>query len=253
MPLSLVAPQTPFNVAISPHRRFAFGSVSLPEVKLVKNAFGVSVNDVVMAICAGALRSWLLAHDALPDGPLVAMVPVSIRSAPSDINGNKVSAMLAALPTNVDDPVERLAVTRRATAVAKSHQAFIPQGLVDEVTDFAPPAFTARAARVTFASRVLHRLPAFNVVISNVPGPNVPVYVAGAQLLGHYPVSVVTDGVALNITLIGYLDQLHFGLTAAREVMPDIEQVMADLPRELALLVTAAKAAAPTAGAEPTT
>jgi len=241
-PTPLVAPQTPFNVAISPHRRFAFGSLSLADVKLVKNTFGVSVNDVVMAICAGALRSWLIAHDALPDGPLVAMVPVSIRSDASDQPGNKVSAMLAALPTNVEDPVERLSVTRRATAVAKSQQAFIPQGLVDEVTDFAPPALTARVARVTFASRVLHRLPAFNVVISNVPGPNIPVYLAGAQLLAHYPVSVVTDGVALNITLIGYLDQLHFGITVAREVMPDVDEVMADLGRELALLVEAARA-----------
>ena len=239
-PTPLVAPQTPFNVAISPHRRFAFGSLPLSDVKLVKNTFGVSVNDVVMAICAGALRSWLVNHDALPTGPLVAMVPVSIRSGPSDMGGNKVSAMLAALPTNIADPVERLAVTSRATAVAKSQQAFIPQGLVDEVSDFAPPALTARAARVTFASRVLHRLPAFNVVISNVPGPNIPVYLAGAQLLAHYPVSVVADGVALNITLIGYLDQLHFGLTAAREVLPDIEDVMADLGRELELLVAAA-------------
>ena len=238
----LVAPQTPLNVAISPHRRFAFGSVPLADVKLVKNAFGVSVNDVVMAICAGAMRSWLIAHEALPQGPLVAMVPVSIRAESSDFTGNKVSAMLAALPTNVEDPVERLGVTSQATATAKSQQAFIPQGLVDDATDFAPPAFVARATRVAFASKVLHRLPAFNVVISNIPGPNVPVYLAGAKLLAHYPVSVVTDGVAFNITLIGYLDQLHFGLIAAREVMPDIDEVMDDLHRELALLVKAAKA-----------
>lgn len=250
-PAPMVAPQTPFNVAISPHRRFAFGSLSLEQVKLVKNTFGVSVNDVVMAMCAGALRSWLLAHDALPTGPLVAMVPVSIRSEPSDHSGNQVSAMLAALPTNVEDPVERLSVTRRATAVAKSQQAFIPQGLVDEVTDFAPPALTARVARVTFASKVLHRLPPFNVVISNVPGPNIPVYLGGAQLLAHYPVSVVTDGVALNITLIGYRDQLHFGLTAAREVMPDLDRVMADLGRELTLLVEAAETAEAAASGPP--
>ena len=153
-----------------------------------------------------------------------------------------VWAMLAAVPTNVEDPVERLGVTSQATATAKSQQAFIPQGLVDDATDFAPPAFVARATRVAFASKVLHRLPAFNVVISNIPGPNVPVYLAGAKLLAHYPVSVVTDGVAFNITLIGYLDQLHFGLIAAREVMPDIDEVMDDLHRELALLVKAAKA-----------
>lgn len=240
----LVAPQTPFNVAISPHRRFAFGSLSLPEVKLVKNTFGVSVNDVVMAMCAGALRRWLIAHEALPEGPLVAMVPVSIRSVGADMGGNQVSAMLSALPTHVESPVERLEVTRQATAAAKAQQAFIPQGLVDEISDFAPPAFTARAARVMFASKVLHRLPAFNTVISNVPGPNIPVYMLGAKLLAHYPVSVVVDGVGLNITLIGYLDRLHFGLVAAREVVPDLDDVMDFLAEELADLVAAAKNAA---------
>jgi WS/DGAT/MGAT family acyltransferase len=237
----IVAPPTPLNVAISPHRRYAFGSLSLPDVKFVKNTFGVSVNDVVMAMCAGALRRWLLDHDALPAGPLVAMVPVSIRAEGHGPGGNHVSAMLAALPTHLDSPVGRLQVTRQATQVAKAQQAFIPQGLVDEVSDFAPPAFTARAARVMFASRLLHRLPAFNTVISNVPGPNVPIYLAGAKLLAHHPVSVVIDGMALNITLIGYLDQLHFGLIAAREVMPDLDAVMGYFDDELAQLVAAAK------------
>ena len=235
----LIAPATPLNVAISPHRRFAFGSLSLPDIKRVKNAFGVSVNDVVMAMTAGALRTWLTEHDALPGGPLVAMVPVSIRTSTSEIGGNKVSAMLAALPTHLADPVERLAVTRRATHVAKSQQAFIPQGLVDEVTDFAPPALTARAARMLFASKVLHRLPAFNVVISNVPGPNIPVYLAGAKVLAHVPVSVVADGIGLNVTVIGYLDQLHFGLIAAREVVPDLDLIMAAMEDELAALLAA--------------
>ncbi|MCO5303673.1 MAG: wax ester/triacylglycerol synthase family O-acyltransferase [Phycicoccus sp.] len=240
----LVAPPTPLNVAISPHRRFAFASLPLDEVKFVKNTFEVSVNDVVMAISAGALRRWLLAHDALPDGPLVAMVPVSIRGADDGVGGNKVSAMLAALPTQLEDPVERLAVTRQATMIAKAQQAFIPQGLVDDVSDFAPPALTARAARVMFASKILHRLPAFNTVISNVPGPNVPIYLAGAKLLAHHPVSVVTDGIGLNITVIGYLGQLNFGLVAAREIVPDLADLMGWFGEELALLVAAAHAAA---------
>jgi diacylglycerol O-acyltransferase len=240
-PAPLVAPQTPFNVAISPHRRFAFASLPLDDVKRVKNAFGVSVNDVVMAVAAGALRRWLVRHDALPEGPLVAMVPVSIRTPGVEAGGNKVSAMLAALPTHLESPVERLAVTHQATLVAKSQQAFIPQGLVDEVSDFAPPALTARAARVVFASRVLHRLPAFNTVISNVPGPNIPIYLAGAKLLAHHPVSVVTDGVGLNITVIGYLGELHFGLVAAREIAPDLDELMAWFGEELETLVRAAE------------
>jgi WS/DGAT/MGAT family acyltransferase len=240
-PTPLVAPATPLNVAISPHRRFAFASVSLDEVKFVKNALGVSVNDVVMAMCAGALRRWLEVHDGLPDGPLVAMVPVSVRDDSSAHGGNKVSAMLPALPTHLPTPLDRVAVTREATMLAKSHQAFIPPGLVDEVTAFAPPALTHRGTRLVFASGILHKAPAFNTVISNVPGPNIPVYLAGAKLLSHHPVSVVIDGLALNITVIGYLGGLHFGLVAAREVVPDLDDLMSWLQEELDLLVDAAR------------
>ncbi len=216
--------------------------MDLNTVKMVKNAFGVSVNDVVMAMCAGALRRWLTEHDALPDQPLVAMIPVSVRDPASQgALGNKVSAMLATLPTSVADAGLRLEITHAATKVAKAQQAAIPQGLVDQISDFAPPALTARAARVVFATGVLHRLPPFNITISNVPGPNVPVYLCGARLLAHYQVSVVTDGQGLNITLIGYLGQLHFGLVSCRELVPDIDKLAGYLVDELALLVEAAE------------
>jgi diacylglycerol O-acyltransferase / wax synthase len=236
------APVTPFNRAITPHRRFAFRSVDLDTVKAVKKTFGVSVNDVVMAICAGALRRWLIDHDALPGQPLVAMIPVSVRDPASQgALGNRVSAMLAPLPTNVTDPGLRLQIVHSATQAAKAQQAEIPQGLVDQISDFAMPALTARAARVVFATGLLHRLPPFNVTISNVPGPNVPVYMCGARLVAHYPVSVVTDGQGLNITLVGYLGQLHFGLVSSREVVPDIDKLAGYLPEELALLAEAAE------------
>jgi WS/DGAT/MGAT family acyltransferase len=235
------APTTPFNRPITPHRRIAFRSVSLEDVKYVKRAFGVSVNDVVMAMCAGALRRWLIDHDALPAAPLNAMIPVSVRDESSKgALGNKVSAMLATVPTHLADPAQRLAVTHEATKVAKSQQAVIPQGLVDDISDFAPPALVARATRVVFATGVLHRVPPFNLVISNVPGPNVPVYLAGARLLAQYPVSVVTDGQGLNITLVGYLGQLHFGLVACRELVPDIDALAGYLADELDLLMKAA-------------
>jgi diacylglycerol O-acyltransferase len=237
------APATPFNKAITSHRRIAFRSVDLGDVKAVKNAFGVSVNDVVMAMCAGALRRWLIEHDALPSAPLVSMIPVSVRDeASKGALGNKVSAMLATLPTNLADPAQRLAVTHQATKSAKAQQAAIPQGLVEDISDFAPPALTARAARVVFATGLLHRVPPFNVVISNVPGPNVPVYLAGAKLLANYPVSVLTDGQGLNITLVGYLGQLHFGFVACRELVPDIDAMAGYLVDELALLGKAAAA-----------
>jgi WS/DGAT/MGAT family acyltransferase len=238
------APATPFNKPITPHRRLAFRSVALDDVKKVKNAFGFSVNDVVLAMSAGALRRWLADHDALPDVPLVAMIPVSVRDpAAKGAMGNKVSAMLANLPTNVADPSERLQVAHAATQAAKAQQAAIPQGLVDQISEFSPPALTARAARVVFATGLLHRLPPFNVTISNVPGPNIPVYLGGAKLLAHYPVSVITDGQGLNITVVGYLGQLHFGLIACRELVPDIDVLAGYLVDELELLLKAAEQA----------
>ncbi|HSR83380.1 MAG TPA: wax ester/triacylglycerol synthase family O-acyltransferase [Streptosporangiaceae bacterium] len=235
------APAAPFNKQITPHRRLALRSVDLDSVKAVKHAFGVSVNDVVMAMCAGALRRWLADHDALPDSPLIAMIPVSVRDpASTTAMGNKVSAMLAALPTNLTDADERVQVVHAATQLAKAQQAAIPQGLVDQVSGFWPPALTARAARVVFATGVLHRLPPFNLCISNVPGPNVPVYLCGAKLLAHYPVSVITDGQGLNITLVGYLGQLHFGLVSCRELVPDIDALADYLVEELDVLLKAA-------------
>ena len=236
------APSTPFNGSITQHRRVAFRSLDLGQVKAVKNAFGVSVNDVVLAMCAGALRRWLADRAALPDSPLIAMIPVSIRDpASTGALGNKVSAMLAVLPTNVGEPAERLVIVHAATKQAKEQQAAIPQGLVDHVSDFAPPALTARAARVVFATGLLNRLPPFNLTISNVPGPNMPVYLAGAKLLAHYPVSVITDGQGLNITVIGYLGELHFGLVACRELVPDIELLAEYLAEELDVLLEAAE------------
>ncbi len=235
------APATPFNRPITPHRRLALRSVDLDSVKTVKNAFGVSVNDVVMAMCAGALRRWLADHHALPDSPLIAMIPVSVRDPASKAAmGNKVSAMLATLPTNVSDPGERVGIVHAATQMAKSQQAAMPQGLIDQVSDFSPPALTARAARVVFATGVLHRLPPFNLCISTVPGPNVPVYLCGAKLLAHYPVSVITDGQGLNITLVGYLGRLHFGLVSCRELVPDLDVLADYLVDELDLLLKAA-------------
>jgi len=236
------APVTPFNGPITQHRRAAFRSLSLGSVKAIKNAFGVSVNDVVLAMSAGALRRWLADHHALPEAPLITMIPVSIRDPASNgALGNKVSAMLAMLPTNIADPAERLVAVHAATELAKSQQATIPQGLVDQVSDFAPPALTARAARVVFATGLLHRVPPFNLTISNVPGPNVPVYLCGAQLLAHYPLSVITDGQGLNITVIGYLGQLHFGLTSCRELVPDIDAMAGYLEDELDALLKVAQ------------
>ena len=245
-------PATPFNRPVTPHRRWAFRSVALGDVKTVKNAFGMSVNDVVLAMCAGGLRRWLIEHDALPAAPLVAMIPVSVRGESGQgMLGNKVSAMLAALPTHLPTPAERLAVAHEATQIAKARRAAIPPGLVENITDFAPPALAARAARVVFATGLLHRLPPFNLCISNVPGPDVQAYLAGAKLLAYYPVSVVTDGQGLNITVHGYRGGLHFGLIACRELVPDLDALAGYLIDELSELLAASPDAHPADPADP--
>jgi diacylglycerol O-acyltransferase / wax synthase len=237
-----LAPRTPFNRSITPHRRWAFRSVSLDDVKAVKNAFGMSVNDVVMAMCAGAVRRWLIEHSALPQAPLVAMVPVSVRDeASKSALGNRVSAMLSVLPTHLDDPLARLGAVHDATKIAKAQQAAIPPGLVENVSDFAPPALAARAARVAFAMGLPHRIPPYNLVISNVPGPNVQAYLAGTKLLANYPVSVVLDGQGFNITVMGYRGELHFGLIACRELVPDVDLIAGYLVEELDHLLTLSK------------
>jgi diacylglycerol O-acyltransferase len=239
------APRTPFNDEVTLHRRFAMRSVELDDVKTVKNAFGASVNDVVMAMSAGAVRHWLIDHDALPEDPLVAMIPVSVRDEASKSKfGNKVSAMFASLPTHLDDPVARLDAVREATKVAKAQQAAIPPGLVENVTDFAPPALVARAARVAFAMGLPRRIPPYNLVISNVPGPNVDLYLGGAKVLANYPVSVVMDGQGFNITVNSNSGQMHFGLIGCRELVPDIDVIAGYLVEELDKLLKLAHEAA---------
>ena len=204
-------PRTRFNGMVSRHRRLAFGQLSLDTVKDVKNGMGITVNDVVVAVCAGALREWLLERDELPRDPLVAMVPVSVR-APDQMGtfGNRVSAMIVPIPTNEPDPIARLEKTHEILRSAKARHRAMPAELLQDITQFIPAAVNVQAARLAF--RVGTRRPAMNLVISNVPGPRVPIYCAGARLEAHYPVSVIVDGVGLNITVMSYLDHLDFGI-----------------------------------------
>lgn len=236
----LRAPRTPFNRPVTQHRRWAFCDVPLPLVKRVKNAAGLSVNDVVMALCAGALRWWLTEHDALPTGPLVAAVPVSVRGKEHQgTYGNRVSAMLAALPTHLAEPVDRLRAVHEATRIAKEQHNAIPADLLADVSHFAMPALAGQAARLAARLRVLERVSPFNLFISNVPGPNVPLYYAGAELLAYYPLSAIADGQGLNITVMSYRDTMFFGLTACRELVPDADRLADHLRSEIDVLVSA--------------
>jgi WS/DGAT/MGAT family acyltransferase len=218
------APRTPWNHSISPHRRFAFTTLPLDEVKRVKSRFGTTVNDVVMALSAGALRRYLTAHNALPSEALIAMVPVSLRTGgESETYSNRVSGVMANLATNVDDPVERLLTIHGAMKSAKEMHDAMPAEVLQDITQFAPPALAARAMRMASRVRIMDRLnPPFNLIISNVPGPSQPLYAAGARLLHFYPVSAVADGQGLNITVQSYNGNLDFGFIVCRHLVPDV-------------------------------
>jgi WS/DGAT/MGAT family acyltransferase len=215
------APKTSFNGRISPHRRFAFGSLSLDEVKAIKNELGTTVNDVVVTLCAGAVRQWLLDRDELPSTPLIAMVPVSVRAPhESQAFGNRISAMIVPIPTDVAHPRDRLRRAHELLRSAKANHSALPASLLTDATSFIPPAVAALAARTTID--ILSRTrPPLNLVISNVPGPRDPLYCAGAELETMFPVSVVVDGVGLNITVMSYRDHLDFGIVTDAGQIPD--------------------------------
>jgi WS/DGAT/MGAT family acyltransferase len=236
---TLSRPRTSFSGRVSAHRRFAFGQLSLDDVKAVKNAYGYTVNDVVVALCAGSVRRWLLEHDELPSQPLVTQVPVSVRTEEqAGTFGNRIGMMSIPLFTNQADPVERLHLTHEALRAAKERHQALPAELLMDATQFIPPAVFSRAARITF-SLAATRTPVWNLVMSNVPGPQFPLYCAGAKLLANYPVSVITDGMGLNITVMSYLGHLDFGIVADREQMRDVWKLIGWLHDSLRELLPA--------------
>jgi diacylglycerol O-acyltransferase len=233
-------PRTPFNGPISAHRRFAFGQLSLDAVKALKGTLGLTVNDVVVALCAGAVRQWLLDRDALPGDPLVAMVPMSVRTEEQrGTFGNRVSMMIVPIPTDEPDPARRLQRTHELLISAKERHKALPADLLTDATAFIPPAVAALAARTTMQI-VSRTRPPVNLVISNVPGPRNPLFLAGAQLQAAYPVSVVVDGVGLNITVMSYRDHLDFGIVADREQVDDVWSMLEGLRTELVAFEAAA-------------
>lgn len=224
-------PRTRFNGRISPHRRYAFGTLPLDRVKAIKDALGIKVNDVVVALCASAVRDWLLERGELPEDPLVAMVPVSVRTQDEmGTFGNRVSAMVVPIPTHIADPTERLMHAHEVMRAAKDRHAALPVSIMQDVTEFVPPALFTRAARLIQQLGVLGPMrPMLNLVVSNVPGPTVPLYCAGARLEAHYPVSVITEGMGLNITCMSYGDDIDVGVIVDREQVDDAWPFMAAL------------------------
>jgi len=233
-PRDLTPPRTSFNGRISGHRRFAFGKLSLEDVKQIKNAYACTVNDVIVAICAGIVRRWLVEHDELPDEPLVAQVPVSVRGEDEmGTYGNHILLMTAPFYTNEPDPRQRLVRTHEALSEMKERHRALPAELLADANQFIPPALFSRAARLTFALSSSRTRPAWNLVASNVPGPQFPLYLAGAHLKAQYPISVITDSMGLNITGMSYGGDLDFGIVADREQMPDLWELIGWLEETL--------------------
>lgn len=238
----ITPPHVTFNGRVSPHRRIVIGKLSLDEVRAVKNEHGCTVNDVVVSIVAGTVRRWLLHHGELPETPLVAQIPVSVRTEQQmGTYGNRILLMGAPLYTDIADPVERLLKTHDALMDMKARHKALPAELLTDANQFIPPAVFSRAARATFTVASSRRgRPLWNLVISNVPGPPVPLYCAGARLIANYPISVITDGMGLNITVLSYCGSMDFGIVGDREQMPDLAALMTGLEAELEALKPAA-------------
>jgi len=237
------APRGPYGGKLSPHRKFGLAAISLTDIKTVKNHFGVTVNDVVVTIAAGAIREHLELHDELPEEPLVAMIPVSVRTEEErGAFGNEVSIMMAPISTHLDDPAERIMFQHESLRSTKENHDALPAKALRDVTTFIPPALHARATRaITELNGAVSR-PALNVIISNVPGPPIDIYSAGARLEALYPLSIIMDGSGLNITVMSYRDSVDIGITADREMTPDVQSIADGMGRELEVLLAATAA-----------
>jgi diacylglycerol O-acyltransferase / wax synthase len=238
------APETPLNVPIGPHRRLVFVRNELADFKLVKDALGGTVNDVVLTVVAGALRRWLKARGVRTEGlELRALVPVSIRGKDEHHQlGNRIAAMRGPLPVYVEDPVARLAVVRKSMDGLKDSKQAIGAEVLAGVQSFAPPTVLAQASRINFSTRL------FNLIVTNVPGPQFPLYVLGRRLLDLFPVAFLPRDHALAVAIMSYDGGIDFGLLGDFDAMPDIESIGEDLKLSLAELVDAATAARGTNG-----
>jgi diacylglycerol O-acyltransferase / wax synthase len=238
-----LAPRLRMSGALTPHRSVAFGQASLDDLKEIKNAFGAKVNDVVLAIATHALRSYLQSIDELPDKPLVAACPISVRKeAVERDSANQVSNMLVPLPVQVESPAEQLEIITEATKRSKElANAIGAETLMDWAEFLAPRLFTT-AMRVYSGSRLpdLHP-PALNCIVSNVPGPPVPLYTAGARILAIYPMGPLLPGAGVNITILSNMGNVDFGVIACRDTVPEIWRIADGLAEGVGLLLKAAR------------
>lgn len=231
-----LAPATPFNASITNQRAFAGMALPLQEVKSIGKALGASVNDMVLWLCSTALREYLAETRELPDKTLVAGVPISLRTEGDTSSNNQVSMTVIDLATQIDDPVRRLEIIMAGTQAMKHQMGAFGSLIPTDFPSLGSPWLLSGLASLYGRSRLADRLRFANVTISNVPGPQVPLYLAGAKMTGLYPLSIVVHGVALNITVQSYMGQLCFGLIACRRAAPDVVELAHQLERALGAL-----------------
>jgi WS/DGAT/MGAT family acyltransferase len=231
------APETPLNVPIGPHRRFAFIRHELADFKTVKDALGGTVNDVVLTVVAGALRQWLRSRGVRTEGiELRALVPVSIRTQDQHHQlGNRIAAMRAPLPVYVEDPVARLAVVREAMDGLKDSKQAVGAEVLAGVQSFAPPTILAQASRINFSTRL------FNLIVTNVPGPQFPLYVLGRELQEIFPIAFLPRDHSLAVAIMSYNGGIDFGLLGDYDAMSDLDAFAGHLEASLTELVDATK------------
>ncbi len=240
--LPLTAPRTVFNSDPTARREFAMSCVEFERIRTVKDVFGVKVNDVVLALVAGALRSYLLDRDELPDATLIASCPVSLRGESDHAEvGNHVGNMFASLATDIEDPGERLMTIHESTKSAKEMHRALAAHQIMGLTETTPPGLIALAARMyTSVGLATRTPPAASVVVSNVPGPPIPLYLAGGRLDALYPMGPLLMGMSLNITALSIMGDVNFGFMSCPDVVPNLQSIADAVPMALADLEAAA-------------
>jgi diacylglycerol O-acyltransferase / wax synthase len=232
------APETPLNVEIGPHRRYVVVRNSLADFKAVKNAFGGTVNDVVLAVVSGALRGWLQSRGVRTEGvELRALVPVSIRSHDQrGQTGNRIAVMRGPLPVYIEDPIARLRTVKASMDGLKESKQAVGAEVLTSVQNFAPPTILAQASRLNFSTRL------FNLIVTNVPGPQFPLYVRGREMLDVFPVAFLPKNHALAIAIMSYNGRMNFGLLGDYDALPDITVISEGIQTALAELLVLARA-----------
>ncbi len=236
------APRVFFNRSLTPHRSVAFGTAHLDDLTLIRSAFGTTVNDVFLAACTQGLRDYLASHGEFLDRPLVASLPVSVHGRVSnETTTNQVSNMFVRLPVHLDDPVDQLQAVNLDTRSAKAAHSSLSPDILGDVTELTPPGFFNLASRMYSQADLAERLaPIHNLVISNVPGPPVPLFVAGARLQAVYPLGPLIEGSGLNITALSNMGNLDIGVIACPQVAPNVDELVTGIVAGIATLRAAA-------------